>query len=299
MKVLFVGSGAFGLPTLAQLVKSNSCVGVVTSPDKPAGRNRSMTPTKIATFAIEHDLLLLRTDDINSDESQQWLDGKAFDILVVIAFGQKLSDELTSKYRAINLHASLLPRWRGAAPIHAAIVHGDHETGISVITLASQMDAGLVLAQTSTTIGEQETTGELHDRLAQMGPSLIEEVLDGEFSGDEQPESQVTCAPKLSREDAILDLNLTADEIARKIRGFSPWPGCHLYFGEIDCKIMNAVAVDGEGAVGEILENSTIAVGQGAISIMTLKPAGSGAMGWKDFCNGRSIQVGDRCEATP
>lgn len=298
MKAIFVGSGAFGIPTLKRLVSNSNCDCVVTAEDKPAGRNRSLQPTPIGAWAEEHDLQILKTEDINSDSILEQLSALQFDVMVVIAFGQKLSQTLLQQYQAINLHASLLPRWRGAAPIHAAIMNGDEETGISVITLANAMDAGMVLGSVSTQIGSQETTGQLHDRLAELGPDLVEEVLSSTFDGQEQVEAHVTYASKIRREDAQLDLHLNADEVARKIRGLSPWPSCHLYVNGVDCKILNAIATDGEGEIGEILSNGTIAVGTGAIEILELKPAGSGSMGWKDFCNGRSIQVGDRCEAT-
>ena len=196
----------------------------------------------------------------------------------------------------MNLHASLLPRWRGAAPINAAIIHGDKISGVSVITLVQKMDAGNVLGQVSTEIGETETAGELHDRLALLGPNIMMEVLAGDFSGEEQDESRVKHAPKLSRSDARIDLTQNAIDVANAIRGYSPWPGCHVSIAGDDCKIIRAIPKDGTGRVGEILEDGTIAVGQGSIEILELKPAGRNAMSWKEFCNGRSIQAGNVCE---
>ncbi len=292
-KVLFVGSGAFGEPTLRMLAERGQCVGVVTGTDKKAGRKQRLTPTPIGACAESLGLPCIKTDNINTESSIHDLE---FDAMVVIAFGQKLSDSLIEQYDAVNLHASLLPRWRGAAPIHAAVMHGDGETGVSVITLASTMDAGLILASESTPIGEEETTGELHDRLALMGPKVIELVLNGERTDLTQDESLVTYASKLSREDARLDLSERNEVVARKIRGLSPWPSCHLVIGGVDCKLLNARAVEGSGQVGEILENKTIACGDGAIEITSLKPSGGKLMTWQEFCNGRSINVGDFCE---
>ena len=158
------------------------------------------------------------------------------------------------------------------------------------------MDGGLVLASESTSIGAEETTGELHDRLALMGPELIERVINGEREDIVQDEALVSYASKLTRKDAVLDLSLPNNVVARHIRGLSPWPSCHLMIGGVDCKLLNAIAVNGEGKHGEIIEGSRIACGKGAIEITELKPSGGKSMGWQEFCNGRSIKVGDFCE---
>jgi methionyl-tRNA formyltransferase len=295
MRIVYLGSGAFGLPTLKQLAKSHEIVGVVTALDKTAGRNRKPTPTPIGIWASEQGLPLLKTDNVNDSEIETQITDMNPDAMVVIAFGQKLSQSLISKQRTMNLHASLLPRWRGAAPINAAVIHGDSSSGVSVITLAEKMDAGLILGQSSIEIGADETAGELHDRLSQLGPKLILEVLESEREGDVQDESLVTYAPKLSRSDASVDLSQDAETIANTIRGLSPWPCCHLIISGVDCKILNAIAKNSEGSTGEVLEDGTIAVGKGSIEILELKPAGSRAMSWKDFCNGRGISTGDKC----
>ena len=296
MKIAFLGSGTFGLPTLKQLAESHEVVCVVTSTDKTAGRNRTPTPTPIGDWASRHGLQVLKTDNVNEPEMMKQIADLKVDAVVVIAFGQKLSEELIQAQRTMNLHASLLPRWRGAAPINAAIVCGDEYSGVSVITLAQQMDAGLILGQRSTKIGITETAGELHDRLAELGPALMLDVLTSEEAGEIQDEALVTYAPKLSREDALLDLSLDANVVARTIRGLSPWPCCHLMISGIDCKILNAFAKNSSGNVGVILEDGTIATGTGSIEILEMKPAGSKAMSWKDFCNGRSIKAGCTCE---
>ena len=295
MRILFLGSGEFGLPTLKRLVEHDEVVGVVTSPDRPAGRNRAETPTPIGVWANAEGLQVFKTDNVNGPAFIQTIEALKVDAMVVIAFGQKLSEACIGIAPTINLHGSLLPRWRGAAPIHAAIMHGDELSGVSVITLAQQMDAGTILGQVSTNIGECETAGELHDRLALLGPDIVIEVLAGDFSGETQDDSAVTYAPKLSRKDAHLNLSQNAQRVARKIRGLSPWPGCHLNISGVDCKIINAIPKDSSGAVGEILSDGTIAVGEGSIEILELQPAGSTTMSWKDFCNGRSVQTGDMC----
>jgi len=298
MNILFLGSGAFGLPTLRQLVKEHQVVGIVTSPDRPAGRNRSLTPTPIGEWANQEGLELFKSENVNTQEFIETIKALQPEAVVVIAFGQKLSEEFIGICPTVNLHASLLPRWRGAAPINAAIIHGDSLSGVSVITLAQEIDAGEVLGQVSTTIGASETAGELHERLALLGPNIMLEVLGGDFTGKEQNESEVTYAPKISRSDAQIDLSRIATDVANTIRGYSPWPACHLQISGVDCKIMSAIPKEGTGAIGEILEDGTIAVGEGSIEILELKPAGGKAMSWKEFCNGRSIQAGDSCEVS-
>ena len=298
MRIVFLGSGAFGLPTLRKLADVHEIVAVVTSPDKTAGRNRKPTATPIGEWAGLQGIEVIKTSNVNDTAIVRRIVELKTDAMVVIAFGQKLSGELICAQRTVNLHASLLPRWRGAAPINAAVVHGDEHSGVSVITLAQTMDAGVVLGQVSTAIGETETAGELHDRLAELGPDLILQVLSGDGSGQAQDEALVTYAPKLSRKDARLDLSQDAEAVARTIRGMSPWPCCHLTISGIDCKILNAIAKNGNGKDGEVLEDGTIATGKGSIEILEMKPAGSKAMSWKDFCNGRSIHSGCKCEVT-
>ena len=298
MKVLFLGSGEFGLPTLQALCSQHEVIGVVTSIDKLAGRNRSLMSTPVGKWSTDNGLDLFKPENVNTQEFIQLVHDLNIEAMVVIAFGQKLSEELVNICPTINLHASLLPRWRGAAPINAAVRHGDKKSGVSVITLSQEMDAGHLLGQRSTEIGIAETAGELHDRLALLGPELVLDVLQGDFIGTAQDEALVTYAPKMSRKDAILDLSGSSVDVANAICGYSPWPGCHLTIQGIDCKVSKAISKESIGEVGRILEDGTIAVGSGSIEILELKPAGGKAMSWKDFCNGRSIQPGSKCKAT-
>ena len=295
MRIAFLGSGAFGLPTLQKLVETHSVAVVVTSPDRAAGRNRKSTATPIGSWAEQSGLHLLKTTNVNTPEMLKEISALKVDAMVVIAFGQKLSDELIQAQRTMNLHASLLPRWRGASPVNAAVIHGDVTSGVSVITLAQKMDAGLVLGQQSVAIGGKETAGELHDRLALLGPELVLDILENNPEGIPQDESLATVAPKLSRKDSELDLSNDAETVARTIRGLSPWPGCHLNIEGVDCKIINAIPKNSNGNIGEVLEDGTIATGSGSIEILEMKPAGSRAMSWKDFSNGRTIPVGTIC----
>ena len=299
MRLLFLGSGEFGLPTLQKLVASHDVCAVISSKDRPAGRNQKVTQTPISAWASQNNIEVLPTADVNSSEMIKTIVALEVEAMVVIAFGQKLSEAVIGNHFAFNLHASLLPRWRGASPINAAILHGDIESGVSVITLSQQMDGGSILAQDTTPIGQCETAGELHDRLAVVGADLVLSVLKGDKSPSDQDESVVTYAPKITRADAVVDLQQDAEVVARTIRGYSPWPGCHLEIASVDCKLLNAVASDGAGTPGEILEDGSIAVGRGSVAITELQPAGSKPMSWKDFCNGRSVNAGDHCEVRP
>jgi methionyl-tRNA formyltransferase len=180
MDVVFLGSGAFGIPTLEQLAREHTITGIVTQPDRPAGRKKVLTPTPIGAWAAEHlpDIPVLKPENINTDGPREEIRAWASGAWVVIAYGQYLGSKLIENRFAINLHASLLPRWRGAAPINAAMVAGDTITGNSVITIAKAMDAGFVLGQSERAIAPDITMGTLHDLLADDGPNLVKEILD-------------------------------------------------------------------------------------------------------------------------
>jgi methionyl-tRNA formyltransferase len=245
MRVVYFGSGAFGVPTLRHLSERHRLVGVVTQPDRPAGRGGRPTPTPVARWAAEHrpDVPVVRPPKVGEASVVEQVRGWAADAWVVIAFGQKLPARLLEGRFAVNLHASLLPRWRGAAPINAAILGGDTHTGNSVITLADRMDAGMVLARTAppVEIPPTMTAGELHDLLAAGGPDLIERVLEEHAAGRLRPEAQdeslVTIAGKLGRMDDDLDFGHPADFVRRTVHALTPWPGV-------------TVAIVGPGAAG-------------------------------------------------
>lgn len=274
-------------------------VQVYTQPDRPAGRGRSLAATPVAEFSARHDLPLIRTDHLNSEPLPQ------ADVLVVIAFGQKISQAVANHCRlgAVNLHASLLPKFRGAAPINWAIIRGETETGNSVIRLADRMDAGAVLGKSLVQIRETETAGELHDRLATDGAGLMLRVLD-DLANDRavespQDESQATTAPKLSRETARIDWNLDANQIACLIRGLSPWPGCRVRLVDADAKEVACLTLLRASASeisnlkpGQICRNGMIAAGHGAVEILELQPEGKRPMSLADFQNGKPWREG-------
>jgi methionyl-tRNA formyltransferase len=250
------------------------------------------------------------TDNVNSPQMTVRIADCRPQVLVVIAFGQKIGLELVNLAAkgAINVHASLLPKYRGAAPINWAILRGETHTGVSIITLAEKIDAGNVLAQSETAIGPLETTGELHDRLARLAAPLLLETLErlgaGTATYTKQNEAEVTYAPKLHKSDGLLDFAEPAESLALKIRGLWPWPGAAAEFisqqtqksARIVIALAEAVSAAGatQAAPGTFDGDLTVICGQGRLRILKLKPAGSALMDFKAFVNGWRIRPGDR-----
>ncbi len=301
--ILFAGSGEFGVPSLERLLAcGHRVVGVYTQPDKPAGRGHVMTPTPIGKLAIERGLPLVRTPDINSEVLA------AADVMVVIAFGQKIAPAVVEHARlgAINLHASRLPRYRGAAPIHRAILEGETESGNSVIRLAQKMDAGRVLAMSRLDIGITETAGELHDRLAIDGANLLERVVDDLLQGRanelEQDHARATLARKLSREVSVIDFSMSATRVANQIRGLYPWPGCRVQVRDAE-RVASTVTLcracpaeqgmtSSADAWGMIDRHGRIICAEGAVEILEIQPQGKRPMPLHDFRNGHAWDPG-------
>jgi methionyl-tRNA formyltransferase len=307
MRLIFAGSGEFGLPTLRALLEAgHEIVQVFSQPDRPAGRGRKLTPTPIAQFAIEQSLPLIGTANINAEPLA------AADMMVVIAFGQKIADAVVHHPRlgSVNLHASRLPKYRGAAPINAAILAGETVTGNSIIRLAQKMDAGAILAQSSLAIGELETAGELHDRLAEDGAPLMLSVLNGLATGaateTPQDESAASLAPKMSRQSARIDWSESADEISRKIRGVYPWPGCRVRLVDLEQnEVTRLTLVRGKPAKSgssrppsEITDRLTVIAGDAMeIEIVEVQPEGKRPMPLGAYRNGHPWEPGMHLES--
>jgi methionyl-tRNA formyltransferase len=324
MRIAFFGSGEFGLPTLRSLAREHTLVGVVTQPDKPAGRGAALTPTPIGAAASAElpNVPLLKPVRCNAPEVVAEIRNWNADAWVVIAYGQKLGAPLLEGVFALNLHASLLPRWRGAAPINAAILAGDTDTGNSVITLADRMDAGEVLAASRSEIGPAETAGELHDRLSAEGPLLVLRVLqdfrNGALQRLVQDESLVSLAPKLSRADGFVDFFQDAFLCARRINGLSPWPGVTMTLlgpegrpletlklcravvqSETSRSESRAVSAPDRCTVhpGLLLDPETGVVacaGGSTVRLIDVQPAGKRIMAWPDFARGRRLSGSER-----
>jgi methionyl-tRNA formyltransferase len=231
MRIVFVGTGAIGVPVLRMLSETGNLVGVVTQPDKPAGRNLRLGTSPIKAALVNSPLKIQQPLRIKSEEAIAQIRALSPDLVVVMAYGQILPRALLQlpKMACLNLHASLLPRWRGAAPIQAAIAAGDRETGITVMYMDEGLDTGDILLERKIEIGPEETGGSLHDRLAQLAPPALSEALallkNGNAPRIRQENSLATYAPKLERKDGRIDWNEPAEVIERKIRAFDPWPG--------------------------------------------------------------------------
>lgn len=307
MRIVFFGSGAFGVPTLSAIVAQHQLLAIVSQPDRRAGRGSKLSPTPVCAWTQQNApaIPLHRPESINTPE---WIDtvrAHEANAWVIIAYGQKLSPALLADRFALNLHASLLPRWRGASPINAAILAGDTVTGNSVITLADRMDAGLILGQSTRPLDPSLTADELHDLLAADGPELVLRVLD-EFAHNaiqpvEQDETRVTIAPKLSRTDAWLDFNQPAKAVQRRVHGLSPWPGVTVLIGDIEIKLMRVAVEHTTHTQQQIAPTGTlIDHAQGLVQcldntilrLIEVQPVGKRAMPWQAFANGHQCEPG-------
>lgn len=310
MDVVFLGSGAFGVPTLEMLARDHRVTGIVTQPDRKAGRGGKLTPTPVGAWANEHlpDVPIIKPEKINDEEDREIVRAWDADAWVVIAYGQYLGQKLLADRWAINLHASRLPRWRGAAPINAAIVAGDPITGNSIITIDKQMDAGTVLAQSQRAIEPDQTASMLHDALSNDGPELVARVLGQRAEGAEtyttQDPTQVTIAPKMSKSDGVVDFHLPARLAVARINGLNPWPSVTVGFREETIKInrVKPATVRSQEQAGTIIspdEGIVVCSDGGTIQLLEVQAMGKRAMDWRSFANGRSIQHAERLIGSP
>ena len=311
MNIAYLGSGEFGIPCLDALKTSHHELSlVVTQPAQPSGRGRKPRCTPVAHWADFHAEPFIETGNVNAPEIIEKIAAGKPDVMVVIAFGQKIGPELVRlpTKGAINVHASLLPKFRGAAPINWAIIRGESETGVSIITLADRMDAGDILAQRETPIDTHDTAGEIHDRLAQMAAPVLLETLEKIDASTatymKQDEFLASRAPKLKKSDGFLDFSQPAYVLADQIRGFWPWPGASACFvskatgktSRVTLALADVIwgVPAGTAVPGTFDEDLNVVCGDGKLSIMKIKPAGAGLMTFGDFINGWRVQPGDR-----
>ncbi|MGD9109664.1 MAG: methionyl-tRNA formyltransferase [Phycisphaerales bacterium] len=310
MKIVYLGSGQFGIPSLDALLGSGHSIElIVTQPEKSAGRGRKTTPTAVAKWAKGNSIPFIETPDNTSPELIKKIAEAEPDLILVIAFGQKICNELINlpPKGMINVHGSLLPKYRGAAPINRAIINGDTKTGITVATITEQWDAGKILAQAETKIKDDETAGVLHDRLAELAAPVlvdaIDRIQDGTATYTEQDHNLATRAPKLKKSDGIVDFSASADSIRNKIRGLWPWPGASAVYvckqSSKTCRVTFAMAEvvssDSSSAhsPGTVDEQLNIICGRDALKITKIKPAGRSLMRFSDFINGYNTKPGD------
>ncbi|HEY2143616.1 MAG TPA: methionyl-tRNA formyltransferase [Candidatus Udaeobacter sp.] len=296
MRIVFIGSGDVGLPTLQALLKSEYLVvGAVTQPDKPVGRAQLIEPPPIKKALAGAKIPILQPPRIKERQAIEEIRALMPDVIVVAAYGQILPRDVLEipKIACLNLHASLLPRWRGAAPIQAVIVAGDTETGITVMYMNEGLDTGDIMLQHKTNILPAETGGSLHDRLAKIAPETLFAALrllaKGNAPRIPQDNTLATYAPKLKREHAKIDWSESADVIERKIRAFNPWPGAFMTIDGKNLKIFSASIADFSDEPGKILRSDkelAVAAGTNAVSLGEVQLEGKRRMSVAEFLRG-------------
>jgi methionyl-tRNA formyltransferase len=299
MRLAFMGSPEFAIPALQGLVASgHEIAAVYAQPPKPAGRGQRETPCPVHAAALALGLPVRTPKRLRGNaEEAEFFQSLQLDAAIVAAYGLILPVAFLAAPRrgCLNIHASLLPRWRGAAPIQAAILAGDAQTGITIMQMDAGLDTGAMLLNEATPIGPRDTAADLHDRLAEIGGRLVLRALDDAPPPVAQDDAASTYAPKLSREDARLNFIKPAELLERQIRAFHPWPGSLALLGTAVIKFLGAEVVRGEGVPGEILDDDlTIACGEGALRPTRLQRAGKAPMATADFLRGFPIAAGSR-----
>ncbi len=306
MRILFFGSASIGFQTLEALLtrSQDELVGVVTQPDRPAGRKKKLTPCPVKTFALERGISVFSPEKVGSAESFQALEKLNADLFVVVAYGQYIPQSVLAlpQFRSINLHPSLLPKYRGASPIQWALANGDAVTGVTILYVSEKMDAGDILCQSEVPISPEDTALTMEPILAQTGAELlldaVNQIRAGTVRATPQNEEGVTEVRKLTKEDGRLDWNLSAETLNNRIRGFISWPGCFCEADTGRMQVLRAGVESGNGVPGEILDVSgagpLVATGEGALRLMEVQPAGKRAMDGASYLRGYSLQVGNR-----
>ncbi len=294
-RIVFMGSPDFAAPSLQALARHYHIVGVVTQPDRQAGRGREMKSPPIKKLALELGLPIIQPEKLRDPSAMDQLRLWAPDLIVVAAFGQILRPEVLAlpPRGCVNVHASLLPRWRGAAPIQAALLAGDSQTGVTIMLMDKGVDTGAIISQSAIPIETDDTGGSLFEKLSRLGADLLIETLPRYISGELRPQpqndSEATYAPMLKKEDGLLDFTLSAGELARRVRAFNPWPGAFMNFDGTLLKIHRAHAEAGEASVGRrLIVRGQAAVGArgGVLILDEVQPAGKKPMSGTSFLSG-------------
>ncbi|ROL67574.1 methionyl-tRNA formyltransferase [Pseudomonas vranovensis] len=298
MRIVFAGTPEFAAEHLKALIASPyEVVAVYTQPDRPAGRGQKLMPSAVKQLAVDNAIPVLQPATLRNAEAQAELAALKPDLMVVVAYGLILPQAVLDIPRlgCINSHASLLPRWRGAAPIQRAVEAGDNESGVTVMRMEAGLDTGPMLLKVSTPISASDTGGSLHDRLAAMGPPAVLEAVAGlaagTLQGEVQDDSLATYAHKLNKDEARLDWSRPAVELERLIRAFNPWPICHSTLNGEALKVLGANLSTGSGTPGEILSASKdgliVACGEQALCLTRLQLPGGKALNFSDLFNSR------------
>ena len=299
LRIAFAGTPQFALPALRALLKStHRVVGVLTQPDRPAGRGQHLRASPVKLLATEHRLPLAQPPTLKTPEGRAELAQWAPDVLVVVAYGLILPQAALDlpRHGCVNIHGSLLPRWRGAAPIQRAILAGDGETGVTIMQLDAGLDTGPLLLERSRSIGMHDTAGDLHDALAELGAVALIEALDGLAEGTLRPRAQpatgASYAPKIEKSEAALDWSTSAVQLDRQVRAFNPWPIAETNFGNDTLRVLDARVAESDGVhaepgtlLGLADDGLRVACGEGVLAVRELQRAGKRPVSARDFAN--------------
>lgn len=301
MRVGFFGTPAFAVPTLRAVVEAGHDVAVVVAqPDRPSGRGQRVTSPPTVELGRERGIPVLQPLKVKTGEFPEAVEALALEVAVVVAYGRILTPRLLAAPTrgCINVHASLLPRWRGAAPIQWSVLAGDEVTGITTMRMAEGLDTGDMLLQAETPIGSEETAGELHDRLAELGAGLLVRTLAelDRLVPRAQDDAFVTLAPMLAREHGRIDWARPAIEVVRRVRGLSPWPGTFTELRGEPLKILRATPVPGAGAPGAFLDVAIVATGEGAVRLDQVQLPGRRVVRGAEFFQSSRVQLGERLQ---
>lgn len=304
LRIIFAGTPDFAASALSALINSkHEIIAVYTQPDRPAGRGRKLRASPVKEVALEHNLQVFQPENFKEAETQELLQSFNADVMVVAAYGLILPQVVLDIPRlgCLNIHASLLPRWRGAAPIQRAIAAGDKESGITIMQMNAGLDTGNVLQLFTCPIAEKDSGGDLHDRLAEIGATAIVEVLNnlesGSLTSTIQDNTLATYAHKLDKKEAIIDWQSSASDIERLIRAFNPWPVAFTYLNDKTLRIWQALTLteNSELEAGTVItcdkKGIDISCGEGILRLLKLQPSGSKAMDATSFINGHAKQL--------
>ena len=310
MRIMFMGTPEISAICLDELIASdNEIVAVVTGKDKPRGRGNVMTPTAVKALATEHSLPVYTPDSLKGEDFAKLLEEINPELIAVVAYGKILPKSVLDypKYGCVNVHVSLLPKYRGAAPMQRAIIDGEKETGVTIMYMAEGVDTGDIIATEAFPIGPEDDFEAIHDRSAEVGAKLLVKTIDDIASGTAvrtpQDDSKATHAAKIEKEDCKIDFTKSARVLDCAIRGVTPIPGAFAYLRGKMLKIFKATPIDGKGNPGEVIATDpkgvgsfTVACGDGALLVKGVIPEGKGRMSAGDFVRGRKIEIGDILE---
>ena len=309
MKIVYMGTPAFAVPPLQSLITAgHELIGVITRIDKPAGRGKLLTPPAVKLAAEQSEVPVFQPKRVREPESIEAIRAMRPEVIVVAAYGQILPQELLvlPKYGCVNIHASLLPAYRGAAPINWAIINGEERTGITIMQMDEGLDTGAVLLQESIPIGSRDIAGSLTEKLSELGSWLIVDALSriegGVLPAVPQDPARATMAPLLKKKDGLIDWTMTAEQIHNRVRGLSPWPGAYSFLDGRLIKVLETEVAEGAGDPGALIEQGkdglAAGTGKGMLRIVAIQPEGKKPMSAAEFLRGHRGAVGKKFERT-